>query len=267
MSPACDNCYASALDKRTGGQHWGSGVERRRTGQKNWNEPKRWNGKADAFMAEHGRRQRVFCASMADVFDNEVPPNWRNDLFRLILETPNLDWLLLTKRIGNAAKMLQDTAEHFGQMMDANDRYRPLPNVWVGSTICNREEMLRDGPKLMAVPARIRFWSVEPLLGEIGQVPAELMPDWVIVGGESGPNARAMLPHWAGNLRDQCQFSGIPFLFKQWGEWAPEGSNSMRIVGKKVAGRLLDGREWNGYPCPVEFHTEGAIDENTNSTY
>ena len=146
VGPGCDHCYAETLDKRTGGQHWGPGAERRRTSVKNWHDPVRWNKQADAFFAEHGRRQRVFCASMADVFDNAVDPQWRDDLFALILATPNLDWLLLTKRIGNVGNMLPvpfDFDKHY-------------PNVWIGATIVNQEEADRDIPKLLAVTAAQR---------------------------------------------------------------------------------------------------------------
>ncbi len=240
-------------------------------------------------MAQHGRRQRVFCASLADVFDNAVDPQWRADLFELIAATPNLDWLLLTKRIGNVGNMLPvpfDFDRHF-------------PNVWIGATIVNQAEADRDIPKLLAVPARVRFLSMEPLLGLVNLHPwlcahgdmakpeqhmgAWCTPrtdslNWVIVGGESGPGARPMHPDWARSLRDQCEAAGVPFLFKQWGEWMPtiregdtvklvfekgaphgpdqpafhdwpDGQGAAR-VGKKAAGRLLDGRTWDSFPNP-----------------
>lgn len=338
VSPGCDHCYAEEMmDTRMRKAKWGSGQPRARTSASSWNKPLRWNAQHDAFFAAHGRRQRVFCASLADVFDNEVPQQWRQDLFDLILVTPNLDWLLLTKRIGNAARMLQDISQARGALMDANDNYRPLPNVWIGATIVNQDEADRDIPKLLAVPAAVRFLSMEPLLGPVDLVPftgfrtikcgcgfrhdeqhlvgatpkfekcilcgqrAKTFPslDWVIVGGESGPNARPMHPGWARTLRDQCAAAGVPFLFKQWGEWLPwlefgrvgieddieqtcylttiwqgdhwdkcghpiwcdmqdnygGGANGpddqdqiMGRVGKKRAGRLLDGALHDGYP-------------------
>lgn len=273
ISPACDNCYAAALDKRTGGDHWGANQPRKRTSAKNWLEPVKWNKQADAFFSEHGRRQRVFCASMADVFDNEIEPQWRYELFALIDATPNLDWLLLTKRIGNANKMI----------FEASTKDQIPANIWLGATICNQEEANRDIPKLLAVPAAKRFLSIEPMLGAInldepfnrkhwGFDPDWEGPktdiDWVIVGGESGHGARPMHPDWAQSLRDQCVAAGVPFLFKQWGEWHPkiwqesgdivigadvrvmteiEGRQMVRI-GKKAAGRLLDGIEHNEFP-------------------
>lgn len=282
ISPACDHCYAAALDKRTGGDHWGANQQRKRTSAKNWLEPVKWNKQAEAFFAEHGRRQRVFCASMADVFDNEVDPQWRSDLMALIDATPNLDWLILTKRIGNANEML----------FEVSGQDQIPANIWLGATICNQEEADRDIPKLLAVPAAKRFLSIEPMLSAItlprlcdaGSVPGPsgvggvmcprcyglqlhgcLGVDWVICGGESGHGARPMHPDWARSLRDQCDTANVPFFFKQWGEWwtgekgriydtkarrvmwADLNADVLRI-GKKAAGRELDGMEHDGVP-------------------
>lgn len=247
VGPGCDNCYAEARDQRfTGGRHWGPVAPRRRTSPSNWHQPVRWNLRAQT----EGRRARVFCASLADVFDNAVPPEWRDDLFRLIASTPHLDWLLLTKRPGNIAAMLPPS---WGAGWH---------NVWLGCTVVTQAEADRDIPKLLSVPAAVRFLSMEPLLGAVdlsrwlaGPYDDNLSPwiDWVIVGGESGPNARPMLPDWARSIRDQCQRAGVPFLFKQWGEWAPFGTIDPTLyfpekVGKRAAGRLLDGREWTEFP-------------------
>lgn len=284
VGPGCDNCYAEARNARFAGgtaTNWGPGAPRRMTSGGNWNKPLTWNKNADAFMAQHGRRQRVFCASLADVFDNAVDPQWRTDLFRLIESTPNLDWLLLTKRIGNVRSLSQAAMGMIGII------HKPLPqNAWIGATIVNKAEAERDIPKLLAVPARVRFLSMEPLLGpvDLTHIPvsgaghhefdpittanvlkrAEAYPqlpkvDWVIVGGESGPGARPMHPDWARSLRDQCEAAGVPFLFKQWGEHMPKSNhtglsdrdinpNLMIRVGKKAAGRLLDGHTWDGFP-------------------
>ena len=234
VGPGCDNCYAEARDVRfTGGYHWGPGAPRRRTSAANWRNPLRWNREA----AASGTRPRVFCASLADVFDNAVDPAWRHDLWALIAATPNLDWMLLTKRPGNIAKMLPP---------DWGNGY---PNVWIGCTVVNQEEADRDIPKLLSVPARVRFLSMEPLLGpvdltldglscapcphcadgstdpETGLVDCprcdgtgkgdEVALDLVIVGGESGPHARPMHPDWARSLRDQCVAAGVAFFMKQ----------------------------------------------------
>jgi len=246
VSPACDNCYAEArMDKRLHVVKWGADEPRKRTSEANWREPIKWNKEA----AAKGSRYRVFCASLADVFDNKVPPAWRADLLQLIKDTPHLDWLLLTKRIGNAAAMLDEAAELMDSGMGV---YAPsiYPNVWIGATICNQEEADRDIPKLLALPAAKRFLSMEPLLAQVdlskivlrrdGQLPNDLsrrlgdyvLPltgsfadsptiDWVIVGGESGTHARPMHLDWALSLRDQCFAAGTAFHFKQWGEWAP----------------------------------------------
>lgn len=285
VSPGCDHCYAEGWAKRSGTVRWGAGEQRRRTTPQNWRQPLKWNAQAEAFAEQHGRRQRVFCASLADVFDNAVDPQWRTDLFELILATPNLDWLLLTKRIGNVGNMLPVPFDF--------DRH--YPNVWIGATVVNQAEADRDILKLLATPARVRFLSIEPMLGPIHvgaylsrtNMPGlRLMPgfvdslpgvDWVIAGGESGPGARPMHPNWARILRDQCNAAGVPFFFKQWGEWVPVcfdgegylepeagcdpavGVSVYRVVtiehqhfarvGKKAAGRLLDGVEWNEVPA------------------
>lgn len=292
VSPGCDHCYAEAdFDKRRHVVQWGAGQPRKRTAPSTWAQPLRWNKMAEA----EGTRYRVFCASLADVFDNEVPVQWRISLMHLILQTPNLDWLLLTKRIGNAAQMLDVAfrAVHAQRETWANN---VPPNIWIGATITSQAEADRDIPKLLDVPAAKRFLSMEPLLGPVDLTDivvrhgcgtedhfsalydpdddqADLVRyiDWVIVGGESGPNARPMHPDWARSLRDQCQAAGVPFLFKQWGEWSPgyarhgndlsydtivdakqhewpEGHCAFH-VGKKAAGRMLDGREWNEVPA------------------
>jgi protein gp37 len=267
VSLGCDLCYAKAeWEDRRHRVVWGPGQARSRT--KTAGDPVKWNKHHDTFFAEHGRRQRVFCASLADVFDNAVDPQWRTDLFELILATPNLDWLLLTKRIGNVGNMLPvpfDFDKHY-------------PNVWLGATIVNQEEANRDIPKLLAVPAAKRFLSMEPLLGSVdltgvwrhwnmsacepGEQP-DVMIDWVIAGGESGHGARQSEPCWFRSLRDQCAAADVPFMFKQWGDWAPHDRGQTDSVtlttpgaldeplgwfGKKVSGRMLDGRTWDGFP-------------------
>lgn len=255
VSPACDDCYAArSTPARALGVAWGAGEVRRRTSQGNWRLPQKWNDAAASFQALNGRRQRVFCASLADVFDNEVPSEWRDQLWMLVAATPNLDWLILTKRIGNAKSMVPN-AERFAV---------DFPNVWLGATVCNQAEADRDIPKLLSISARLRFLSIEPLLGPVNITPTIDMScqgglSWVIAGGESGPSARPMSPDWARQLRDQCAMHGIPFHFKQWGEWLPMLGQAEGIAvrpgkvttadgwvmgwgGKKHTGRLLDGQ-------------------------
>jgi protein gp37 len=143
VSRACDFCYAEAWAKRTGHPELWQG-QRRRTTAANWREPLKWNRAA----AAAGERHRVFCASLADVFDNQVPAQWREDLWGLIRETPSLDWLLLTKRPQNIAGMLP-------AQFDEGDRWpERWPNVWLGTTVENQDEADRRIPHLLAVPAR-----------------------------------------------------------------------------------------------------------------
>jgi protein gp37 len=278
VSPACDHCYAERDAKRFAPLRllWGAGAERRTFGEKHWNEPRRW---ARTLPAKLGRRPRVFCASMADVFDNQAPVEERVRLFRLIAATPELDWLLLTKRIGNAWPMTLEVAKRCG------DGEQPMGNVWLGATVVTQAEADRDIPKLLATPAHVRFLSLEPMLEPIDL--RNLQPDdpsteidalagthgvlrphrgtcdridWVIAGGESGPHARPAHPGWFRSLRDQCAAVGVPFHFKQWGEWVPEDHHraigdcghqpALPIrVGKRAAGRMLDGVEHNGFPA------------------
>lgn len=259
VSPGCDHCYAEGWSKRSGHVEWGPHGARRRTSAANWRKPLAW----DKAAREAGRRARVFCASLADVFDNHasILPEWRADLWRLIAATPHLDWLMLTKRPQNIGKMLPH-AWNGG-----------WPNVWLGTTVENQTEAHRRIPHLLSVPAAVRFLSVEPMLGPVdltewfwgreepcpgcskdidcdcGHLPRHMLGEeddlsWVICGGESGPGARPMNWDWARSLRDQCQAAGVPFFFKQWGEW----ENGLLKVGKKHAGRILDGRTWDEVP-------------------
>lgn len=239
VSPACDNCYAERLmDTRMGRAQWGAGNPRVRTSEANWREPLKWQRRA----ARDGTRPFVFCASLADVFDNEVPAEWRRDLFKLIEATPNLVWLLLTKRIGNVARMT-----------DPERGCRPLPaNAALGATMCNQDEFFRDAPKLLRagekLGAAFTFGSFEPLLGPI-QLDA-FTPDWVIVGGESGPNARPMNAEWARQMQHECAkwMPDTVFNFKQMGGTGPD-----------KGGHLLDGRAYLDRPTvPATPPIKGA---------
>lgn len=238
VSPACDHCYAEAWARRFG-VLWGVGKARRFASEAYWRQPLAWNAKA----AKLSVRPRVFCASMADVFDNEVPQEWRMRLWQLIEDTPHLDWLLLTKRIGNVPWMFPLSWISY-----------PRANVWLGISVVNQEEADRDIPKLGRMKAAVRFLSCEPLIGDLSlEVALSGVVDWVIVGGESGPGARPMNPLWALSLRNQCRAFAVPFFFKQWGNWMPHGRDDHGIVmehmpSKKDSGRLLDGRTHDEYP-------------------
>jgi protein gp37 len=255
VSPACDNCYAETWAKRVGAQVWGTAAPRRFFSDTHWREPLQWNAAA----AAAGVRERVFCASMADVFEKRRDLDIsRQRLWNLIEETRSLDWLLLTKR-----------PENILAMTPWGDKWPK--NVWTGTTVENQMHAAVRLPHLLRVPSCVRFLSCEPLLGEIdlsafvkpggGRFPIE----WVIVGGESGFSARPMNPAWARNLRKQCVTAKIPFHFKQWGHWAPEellteeqkrtAHKTLELegqrfvaVGKYIAGRILDNQTWDGFP-------------------
>ena len=259
VSPACDNCYAETWAKRVGQTLWGQRATRRFFGDTHWQEPLKWNRDASA----EGTRARVFCASMADVFERRAAlKNERARLWNLIDKTPNLDWLLLTKR-----------PQHVLSMAPWGNDWPP--NVWIGTSIENQRLAELRLPFLLALPAAIRFLSCEPLLG-----PLDLRPwfnrhgyhpiDWVIAGGESGPQSRPMHPNWVVELMHQCQSAKVPFHFKQWGHWVPVNSTRvsgspkmltvhderpvrMVAVGKKLAGRTLEGTTWDSFPNPLAF--------------
>lgn len=241
ISPGCKNCYAAALDNRWGHDRWGVGKPRERTSIANWKKPISWNAEA----LNLGERHRVFCASLADVFDTAVPPEWRRDLFELIAATPQLDWLVLTKRPENIVDLMPSRTSIEGEP-------GPWPNIWLGTTVEDQTRAYERIPALLKIPASIHFLSCEPLLEYVNLAPLlspQILPapiDWVIAGGESGGGARKMEPAWAKALRDQCAGAGVPFLFKQWGDFDATGKR----VGKKNAGRLLDGVQHDGYPTP-----------------
>lgn len=241
VSPGCTNCYAESWDHRTGGGHWGPLAPRRFFSDKHWREPERWNKAA----LEAGERRRVFCASMADVFEDRpdlVAPRAR--LFDLIQRTPGLDWLLLTKRPQNLLAMLPWMAgiatdsprAVTGELVAAS---KPWPNVWLGTTAEDQERADERIAHLVSVPAVVRFLSCEPLLSPLalqgdftmlrsplgGEVihhksylrgPAgDVRVDWVIAGCESGQDKRPASASWFQGLRDQCARAGVAYFLKQ----------------------------------------------------
>ena len=257
VSPGCKNCYTATQDKF---RHWtpeGWGGPRKRTSVANWNGPVKWNSSPDVW--EH---PLTFCASLADWLDDQVPIKWLSDLLHLIYQTPNLRWQVLTKRPGNWADRLESV--YFGRPVPAVLKDwciawlngTPPSNVWIGTTVEDQARADERIPILLSIPARVRFLSCEPLLESVDITPfmqaggTPALP-WVICGGESGPGARPMHPDWARGLRDQCASNGVPFFFKQWGEWAPAqngGLTAFAKVGKKRAGCLLDGVEHKAFP-------------------
>lgn len=290
LSAACDGCYAEAdWDHRYGRVQWGPHGDRSpvKAGAVVVRKVQRNDA---AFIAEHGRKPRIFVNSLSDFADNHksIQQEWREAVWQLARECPDVILLILTKRPQNLPRYLP---------ADWGDGY---PNIWLGTTVEHETEH-RRADALRAVPAALRFLSCEPLLGPIA--PDLTSIGWVICGGESGKHARPMHPDWARSLRDQCAAAEVPFFFKQWGEWAPvcemsedliesiykpapehdpeatrrckvnqcvlhndgerfdgeamfrspafwQGKRGMTMfaVGKKRAGRLLDGVEHNGMP-------------------
>lgn len=214
VSEGCKNCYAETFAKRTGNDVWGVDAPRRFFGEKHWSEPRKWNTEA----AREGVRRRVFCASMADVFEThrdektqDAMDSARNRLAELVKETPHLDWLFLTKRIENAEE------DWF---------LRGLENVWIGATCENQERANERIPHLLRIPAAVHFISVEPQIEKVSLEAASYFManettfyglEWVIVGGESGPKCRPFDPDWARLLRDECVQIGAHFFMKQLG--------------------------------------------------
>lgn len=316
VSPGCAHCYAETQSKRNPGTLgvWGANGERVVAAEAMWREPWKWNATA----ANEGVRRRVFCASMADVFEDwqgrmvnakgrelytdslgafDTPPTGggrmttmadvRERLFSLIAVTPWLDWLLLTKRPENVERFAPP--EWFDQW--------PF-NGWLGVSVEDQQRADERIPHLLRTPATVRFLSCEPLLGPLdlglrnwADLPRDdCRIDWVIVGGESGREARPMHPAWVRAIREDCQEASVPFFFKQWGEWvdlsqsphcaaerdrgfnpgfcpigldgqpvfAPvadreQGDATVYKFGKKAAGRLLDGREWSEFPAAASM--------------
>ena len=242
VSPGCANCYAETFAKRTGNAVWGMQAERRFFADKHWNEPLKWNKEA----GESGQRKRVFCASMADVFEDRPDLlDARQRLIQLIDDTKWLDWLLLTKRPENVETFLE---------LASNGSYGPhgwnlrdhMPNVWLGTSAEDQKRWDERLPILMGIPAAVHFVSAEPLLGKIEM--GIWRPEWLIVGGESGPKARPMESAWVESLRDQCD-ERTAFLFKQWGG-----------VRKEMTGRHLNGRTWDEYPSPVNVKGDASAE-------
>jgi protein gp37 len=259
VSPGCDNCYANTLAKRYGHDIWGNNTERRFLSENNWRQPLKWNQMAEA---QH-KRHKIFCASMADLFeyrDDLVQPRVR--VLDLIEATRHLDWQVLTKRPQNIRKMLPAD-------------YVYPPNLWLGTTVENQEMADKRIRRLLEnVGAAVRFLSCEPLLGPV-DIRNYLRPngdgakiDWVIVGGEAGHNSRPMNPNWAASLIRQCTEAGVPVFYKQWGDYVPLSKVKdqekryrtvsffkrngdeflMARVGNKHAGIEILGREWSQFP-------------------
>lgn len=288
VSPACEHCYAERQSNRFG-SWWGKDAPRRFFGQRHWNEPLAWDRQA----AASGVNARVFCGSMCDIFEDRpdlVEPRQR--LYDLIRATPHLTWLLLTKRPENMSHLLPPEWASFPANSGFGGLYqnRFPSNVWLGITA---EDQARFEERWFYLEwvgrhwlAPVLFVSAEPLLGPLNIDPHALPQiieqngqtihtrgmDWLITGGETGPDARPMYPGWIYGLRYQCSAYGIPFFFKQWGEWAEvaeftgdngknlssplrqvvfAGNIKMQRVGKEVSGHLIGGLEYHEFPQTI----------------
>jgi len=274
------------VSRAIGLELWGgasTGAKRRVTSESTWAMPFRWNKRPEKQKVFCASQCDIFEDFKGQLVDHHGKPlyaellNWwrgissdhvshltpltldrvRTRLFAMIYQTSNLDWLLLTKRPENIAEMIPDRWK----------RYPPM-NLWLGVTAENQEYFDQRVPVLIRQAANVRFLSVEPMSGpiDLGKI-SSLDIHWIIAGGESGQNAIPSNPEWYQSLRDQCHERGIKFFFKQWGEWIPHsqlrgqrveledyerleiGKHSVHRLGKKMAGRLLDGREWNEFPA------------------
>lgn len=269
VSPGCKNCYADSLSKRFRRDIWGVGKPReshlrgakklamKLNSQAFLNtfcsqqikaivdeaEENKINPEQIVKITQPVHRPRVFSNSMSDWLDEEVPIEWLAHMLDVIRTTPHLDWLLLTKRPENWRGRIMD-AEAFARISNRDELARwiglwrlsremggalPPANVWIGTTVEDNLRAIQRIPKLLDIPARLRFLSCEPMLEDIDLLYACFngtdsfgsMPgiDWVICGGESGSNCRPFDPEWARSLRDQCRnhFAGLPFFMKQMG--------------------------------------------------
>jgi len=301
VSEGCTRCYAEAVAARfsgpglpyeglarstPGGPRWTGEV---RLIEKHLEDPLRWK-----------EPRRIFVNSMSDLFHEKLTDQTIDRIFAVMARCPQHTFQILTKRPERMRAYLSLerqlaiadawTAQVVGRSPGPTDlRFTvdkwPLPNVWLGVSVENQAAANERVPLLLETPAAVRFLSCEPLLGPVN-LGETLSLDWVICGGESGPRARPMHPDWARGLRNQCVDAGVPFFFKQWGEWEPvrdlyqgdedlddgrgellaldvdgylhDGTGPvyqpaahawlMERVGKKRAGALLDGREWREFP-------------------
>jgi protein gp37 len=287
VSEGCRNCYAERQARRLAGKgmpyeelvNLKTGVWTGKVvfAKDKLEDPLRWK-----------KPRRIFVNSMSDLFHESIPFCWIADIFTVMAQCPQHVFQVLTKRPEVMQKTMSlpiwfDVWNSLAQKVSVPVKYNPslgiLPNVWLGVSVENQQTADERIPLLLETPAAVRWISAEPLLGLV-EIPYFLRTvstayacfpplDWVVAGGESGPHARPMHPDWARALCDQCVAAGVPFFFKQWGHYRPYDAGPgmfkecaidigsgvsdctrtwMVPVGKKSAGRLLDGREWNEYP-------------------
>ena len=300
ISPGCANCYAATMAKRLEAM----GQEKYQGTTKTLPNGKVvWTGKIslldeedDQFTAPLRRTKPTtyFVNSMSDLFHQDVPFEFVEKVFSVMHQTPHHTYQVLTKRPDRMAAFMNRPASEWTYSVMPISPSWPFSNVWLGTSVEDQQRADERIPYLLAVPAKVRFLSIEPMLGPINLMnhcfnckedkahsvwtccagcdhPNHAADEiqWVIVGGESGHSARLMQIEWARSLRDQCQAVGVAFHFKQHGGWCafnqiPDeslqqveldrlpmlsiGENSYHRIGKKIAGRQLDGREWNELP-------------------
>jgi protein gp37 len=232
VSPGCKNCYAKTFAERfrgVPGHPYEQGFDLRL-----WNDrlelPLKWK-----------EPRRIFVNSMSDLFHEDVPDDFIQRVFDTMIQADQHIFQVLTKR---SERMLSWTKSRYRLPNEASTKPTLPKHIWLGVSVENQTFTKRI-PDLQKTPARVRFLSIEPLLGSINLYAKFLKGiHWVIVGGESGPRARPMKPEWAKAIQRQCARYEVPFFFKQWGTFDPDGNR----VGKKRAGRLLSGRTWNDMP-------------------
>ena len=302
-SEGCDHCYAFVMTKRLAamGQQNYMGL----TGNGHFNGIVRTLPTMLDVPMHRKKPTTYFVNSMSDLFHKEVPDEFIDQVFAVMASCPQHTFQILTKRADRMAQYMCNPSRLeniYAQWYSVSDQTPcaeawPLPNVWLGVSVENQEQAEKRIPALLSTAAAVRFLSCEPLLGPVdlgeylwttaysdshGKLPREEGIDWVIVGGESGHGARPMHPEWARSLRDQCQAAGVPYFFKQWGEWLdqdqmtneqygmvaeldpqaiggvadfkrpsylfPTKDSLVYRIGKKAAGRLLDGIEYSEFP-------------------
>jgi len=294
VSPGCAHCYAEAWDRRFAvsghAMHWGPGKPRARASAAYMRQPLQWDRlSAPRIRAWETAKQtysvggeqltargfikpvrpRVFCGSLMDWLDPEVPVEWLAGLLDTIRQTPNLDWLLLSKRpekwAGRMAKVCEhwydrDCVENWSPWLNQWGEGNPPPNVWLGTSAEDQQRWDERVPLLLSIPARIRFVSVEPMLGPIDfaaqavSSPPTDMIDWIIFGGESGPNARPCNIEWIRSGVRQCQEAGVAPFVKQLGA---HSIDRIAPYGHEVRQHWTDkkGGEWN------EWHEDLRVRE------
>lgn len=257
VSPGCTNCYAMRLaGGRLRNHPSRAGLTIPTKAGPVWNGEVRFNEQWLGDPVRWTRPRMIFVCAHGDLFHESVPDEWIDQVFAVMAAAPQHTFQILTKRSARMRQYLtvMETEPHWAtarRFADAWPRASvldveiPFRNVNIGVSVEDQPRADERIPDLLATPAALQWVSIEPLLGPVDVSPWLSRCHWIVVGGESGRRARPMHPDWARSIRDQCTAAGVPFFFKQWGEFDSCGMS----VGKKAAGRLLDGVEHNGLPA------------------